>query len=532
LRVKTLRNKIKKFYLIMRTHSFLINNKENDQIIKIIEGLCSVKKGILKPVKQIYYDTFDLSLQKKGLIFYKACSDYVLRPINIEDNIESTTFKSSKQLKFWQDFPTLDLQNRFKAMLGVRALIAYASLKNNLQTCIIVNAEEKTVARVSIETFSLDSSGLFLGKVLTLKPVKGYWSYYNKLLNLFAEQNHIESLNPKDFIKLILKAGDVLPIKYISKPVSIDEPKMPSGEALKKLLCSLISVIKINETGVIKDIDTEFLHDFRVAIRRTRSILSLLKAVFNEETVLPHKLQLVSLAGSTNKLRDYDVYLLNKDSYQAILPPHLHQGLHQFFINIKKRKKYEHKKLVQRLNSSTYRKFIISWEEFLKNGRDSDIFDGINSAVPVIELACKYIYNRFKKILKKGGKINKESPDSDLHDLRLDCKKLRYLVEFFSGLFPGKDISALIVQLKKLQDCLGEFNDYSIQQMHLEDYLSNVNASAPKSVELAATIGALITASYQEKQKRRSAFFKIFRAFSCTKNKDLYIKLFKETKIS
>jgi CHAD domain-containing protein len=510
----------------MQIHSFLVNNKENNQIIKMMGRVCSVKKAVPKSVKRIYYDTFDLCLQKKGLIFYKTGTNYVLQPINIENNVKPITFKFSRQLKFWQDFPTSDLKNKFSPLLGVRALIAFASLKSDLQFCSIVDSEEKIVAKVSFENFSLDNSGVFLGKVLTLIPIKGYNKHYNKLFDMFAEQKWIRSLKQKDFIQLIVEAGGIIPVKYSAKPASIDESQMSSEEAAKKILCSLIGVIKINEDGVVKDIDTEFLHDFRVAIRRTRSILSLLKIVFNEDAVLSYKLGFASLAGSTNKLRDYDVYLLNKDSYQQILPPHLHRGLNQFFINIKKRKKYEHKKLVQRLNSSSYREFITSWEEFLEN--DSDIFNSINSTVPIVDLARKHIYGRFKKILKKGGKINKESPDSNIHDLRLDCKKLRYLVEFFSGLFPGEDITALISQLKKLQDCLGEFNDYSIQQIHLEDYLLTVNASASSSIELAATIGALITASYQEKQKRRNAFFKIFRTFAGIKNINLYIKLFKD----
>jgi CHAD domain-containing protein len=508
----------------MQTHSFLVNNKENEQVVEIIESLYPVKKTAGKSINLIYYDTFDLSLQKKGLIFCKTGTNYTLQPINVENNTQPITFNSSKQLKFWQDLPTSDLKNKFKKILGIRALIAFASLKNDQQPCNIVDLEEKIIARISLESFLLDNSDGFLGKILTLKAIKGYNKHYNKLLDLLAIQNQMQPLEQEDFMQLIVDGGGIIPMKYTAKPINIDEAQMPASDAVKKLLFSLLAVIKINEDGVIKDIDTEFLHDFRVAIRRTRSILNLLKVIFNEGAVLPYKFKFASLAESTNKLRDYDVYLLNKDSYLQMLPSHLHKGLNQFFINIKKRKKYEHRKLVQRLNSSSYREFISSWKEFLEN--NNDIFDGTNSTIPVIDLARKHIYNKSKKILKKGAKINRESPDSSLHDLRLDCKKLRYLVEFFSELFPKKDITILVNQLKKLQDCLGEFNDYSIQQIHLEDYLLTINASASNSIELSATIGALISASYQEKQKRRNAFFRIFKTFACEKNINLYFMLF------
>ena len=47
----------------------------------------------------------------------------------------------------------------------------------------------------------------------------------------------------------------------------------------------------------------------------------------------------------------------------------------------------------------------------------------------------------------------------ELHELRKTCKKLRYLMEFFQGIYPVTKIGELIQVLKGLQDKLGEFND-------------------------------------------------------------------------
>ena len=48
--------------------------------------------------------------------------------------------------------------------------------------------------------------------------------------------------------------------------------------------------------------------------------------------------------------------------------------------------------------------------------------------------------------------------DDDLHDLRIECKKLRYATEFFSQLY-GKKMSPFSRQLKQLQDVLGVLHD-------------------------------------------------------------------------
>ena len=70
-----------------------------------------------------------------------------------------------------------------------------------------------------------------------------------------------------------------------------------------------------------------------------------------------------------------------------------------------------------------------------------------------------------------GTSITPSSPDVLLHKLRIECKKLRYLLEFFSSLFAQKEINYLIKQLKILQDNLGDLNDLSVQQDTLRKYV-------------------------------------------------------------
>ena len=506
----------------MDTQYYLIKNRNNDQIVKLIGKEFSIKKESVKAVKQSYYDTFDLRLQRNNIIFYKTNSDFVLEQIGDEAAARSVTFKSSKQIRFWQNFPTSELQDRLKPILYVRALIMFAAIDKEVECYNIVDAEEKIVARISLETISVGQSA-FQGKILILKPVKGYDKYYNKLADLVSTKD-FSHLTQKDFINSIIETGNTIPTKYSTKLARIDNPQMSSSKAVRKLLRSLATIVKQNEDGLIKDIDTEFLHDFRVALRKTRSILSLLKEIFNQDKLAPFKSEITSLAKSTNKLRDYDVYLHNKDNYQKVLPAHLFQGLNHFFVSIKREGRCEHRKLSKRLDSTSHRKFINSWEELLENKK---VFAGTSTSIPIINLACAHIHKRFKKVLKDGRNINKKSPDSDLHKLRIDCKKLRYLMEFFSGLFPREEIIILIAQLKKLQTCLGEFNDYSVQQIYLENYLANIPGATTNSIEMAATIGALITTSHQEKQNRRDAFFKIFKNFTHNKNIHLYKKIFK-----
>jgi len=68
-----------------------------------------------------------------------------------------------------------------------------------------------------------------------------------------------------------------------------------------------MAIARQNEDGIKADYDTEFLHDYRVSLRKVRSVLSLFKG---ENIAL--KQAFSDIMKGTNQLRDLDVYLLDK----------------------------------------------------------------------------------------------------------------------------------------------------------------------------------------------------------------------------
>ena len=71
----------------------------------------------------------------------------------------------------------------------------------------------------------------------------------------------------------LMKQAGLDPGGYTSKFHLPLDPKLPSGQAVRRILGHLLGVMTLNEEGVKADTDTEFLHDYRVAIRRIRSAL-------------------------------------------------------------------------------------------------------------------------------------------------------------------------------------------------------------------------------------------------------------------
>jgi len=59
-----------------------------------------------------------------------------------------------------------------------------------------------------------------------------------------------------------------------------------------------------------------------------------------------------------------------------------------------------------------------------------------------------------------------------LHALRIEFKKLRYTLEFFSEVL-GKEAKEIIAEIKKLQDHLGDLNDADVACSILRQFLDN-----------------------------------------------------------
>jgi len=160
------------------------------------------------------------------------------------------------------------------------------------------------------------------------------------------------------------------------------------------------------------------------------------------------------------------------------------------------------------------------WEAFLANAP-------LNAnSTPAIEVAKSHISDRFRKIIKRGRKITDSSPDEALHSLRIDCKKLRYLLEFFRSLFPAKQMDKLIMQLKGFQNNLGEYNDLTMQQDNLSIYLEHSGGSTQRKQLRTAAIGGLLTVLNNRQNEVREEFYLRFAEFDSGQVHSLCKELF------
>lgn len=471
------------------------------------------------------YDTFDWKgwNKKNAILLYR-------RRLGIVDLKNGRTICSASLRKIPQSFFPGDIDekttaSRLLSLSKLRAFIRFGSTDTEVRKWRVLDENQKTVAAVELRSIMPDNERQ-KKHFVTLYPVRGY----GKELEIVAEHlkqrsEYLRKTVFADLYNAILSAAQVIPGNYSSKP----SVKLKAGNTIqdsaRELLLATRAVIHANEQWIPKNIDTEFLHDYRVAIRRTRSILAQLKGIFPPEELSRYKQAFRELGKRTNNLRDQDVYLLQAERFRDLLPVTMRDSLDPFFTDLRSRHKRELGAFSRYLGSAKYRFLLEEWESFLRNEMQSDPVLTPVARNKTSEVAVSTIKKAWKKVIRHGKDISRIATNTELHALRIDCKKLRYLLEFYASVFPAKTLQMVVRQLKELQNNLGTFVDLSVQQNYLNDYLSTLESTI-ENIPFAASLGGLVTALYHEREEVRMNFHNAFEKFDRPETEALFNELF------
>ncbi|RWX54600.1 CHAD domain-containing protein [Photobacterium chitinilyticum] len=227
---------------------------------------------------------------------------------------------------------------------------------------------------------------------------------------------------------------------------------------------------KRHERGIIRDDNSEFLHQYRVALRRCRALISLLKSLFFPQQKAMLNNEFKTMMQKTNRLRDLDVFLYKMDDYFSCLEHSHHQGLTCFIDELQDARRKAYKDTKKWLKTDNYEQQCLLVQGLLAEMEANQTEEG-HSASKVF--GYEIIQQHFQGTLTLCHRLDNQSTDNVIHRLRIRCKKLRYLLEYFSPILPPQSSKEQIKCMKQLQDELGDFNDLSIQLQFLSYYLKD-----------------------------------------------------------
>lgn len=465
-----------------------------------------------------YYDSFDWRLDAAGLRLRLVDDAFQLQSVSGCSVIASEPCLNGPNRLFAADFSSPVLRQRLQRLLGPRAALRRFVLSERVQTFDVKDAEQRVVARARLSRFEVESGAIADG-ILWLRQLRGHGAELEALTAALATR--FATLPPAlDAANLAMRALGLDPADFASKLRLDFAPDATIRQAAAAILRRLVGIIKLNLEGVAGDVDSEFLHDLRVATRKARAAASQLQAALPEGSAQTLKDELGALGAATNALRDLDVHLLSRDAYLKLLPDSLKPGWTAFVASLADQRVAEFLKLRRHLRSPAFAASLRRVDAVLET-----LAEG--SSPPAADTARALLLSRFKKTLRRGQAVGGKAGDVELHQLRIDCKKLRYLLEFFQTLFPGKDVDCLVRQLKGLQDNLGEHNDLAVQIGCLERRLDELDAASPGAVQVAAALGAMVVILGGKLAQSRRDFHQAFGLFARDGNCELAKKLFK-----
>jgi CHAD domain-containing protein len=487
-----------------------------------INHRCTIQFDSLKKSEVFIFDTFDWRLFFEGLFFLKDEKSYSMLSSE-NDVVEQLNYPIPKTPKFWWEFPEGNFKKKLRSILGVRALLEKAGIKLVIRWYCVLNEDKKIVLKFSFDQAQIPGT-LPKRLFIVLHPLRGYSKESRRFQKLLLDLGCRAEL--KNYYYFMLKTAGFFQDLYSSKLIINLLSSMTTQNASILIFNRLLKIIYENIDGIKADIDSEFLHDFRVSVRRTRSALSQFKGVFPDKDTYRFKRAFSFLGKVTNRLRDIDVYLQKKREYNSMLPENLQPGLIPLFHTLEKQRKIEHQKLVKTFDSPKFNKILEDWKGYISGNNQKK--GAKNSHQPIAITAKKIILKRYRMLLSIGGKIDNNTPEKEFHVLRIEGKKLRYLLEFFSSLFDETQIERLVKELKNLQDNLGEFNDLTVQQNFLSEYLTEHSQKMKNSPEIAAAIGGLIVHLNQRQLEVKKSFQTIFEKFNHPKYNKIYLTMFSQ----
>jgi CHAD domain-containing protein len=470
-----------------------------------------------------YYDTFDGLVYDAGLSAVHETGRLAL--VDRVTGAEQAAIAISQPtepllVRQLEDGP---FRTALRPLIDVRALLPVVRVHSRVRALDVLDDEQKTVVRMTIEEPVVVSSGnrqTPLRPRVRLAPVRGY---DDELEAVRHRLEHELAFKPADqpIVDEAVRAAGGAPS---GTPAKVQVPL--SGErradaAAVAVLRRLLDVIEANVEGTIADIDAEFLHDFRVSVRRSRAVQRELKAVFPVDELARFRAEFRWLQQVTGDSRDLDVYVLEFDSLRAIVPDVMRPDLDPLLTVLEGRRLTARREMVRALRSDRAKQLLDDWGAFLEELVARPTHDRPDAVRPIAEVSGRRIHKVYRRIVKMGSAIDGTSPPEDYHELRKKGKELRYLLELFgAALYPGQVVKPMIKTLKSLQDVLGRHQDREVQVATVRSLRDEV-AARPGGPAALMAMGVLVQRLGEDEQAARDEFAASFDAFASKSQREL-----------
>jgi CHAD domain-containing protein len=427
--------------------------------------------------RRVWLDTWDWSLFRAGLLLEQRSGAGHRLILSSLDGTPLCQAPAPRRTLTKATLPEGPIRDKVLPLLGIRALLPRLAAEGSTAALAVLDEVEKTVARVAVEgPFTATGAQTSVSRV-RVEPLRGYEREACQVIDRLGAVAGLRPATQSVFAALARSAG-LKPGRHLAKPEPTFTATTPALAAFAETLGQLQEITRDNLEGTLAETDTEFLHDLRVAVRRARSVLKMAGGVYDQATLSKYGAELKWIGDATSLARDLDVNLLD---FGSGLDATDTAAVQPFRALLERRNRRAHSALNRVLRSERFATLLAGWQADLAHPRAG----GELATTPIGPVAHTLLDRSWSRVGKRGRAITVDSPAEHLHDLRKRCKELRYLLEFFGGLYDKAIYKAFVDELKRLQDNLGAFQDAEAQWFLVRDCAEELRGTAPIDTLLA-----------------------------------------------
>lgn len=258
------------------------------------------------------------------------------------------------------------------------------------------------------------------------------------------------------------------------------------AEAIRQVLREQLDVMLANEDGSRIGDDIEHVHDMRVAVRRMRTAFRLFGDYYRRGSIKRFQKDLRDIGRALGVVRDLDVFNREAARYLRQQPKRRRHDLDPLLARWRGQRDTARLALIAYLDGEPYHAFVQGFGEFVRSpgAGVKPVSDAEPERFLVRDVLSSTVWQRYETV-RAYGRVLDRAPMATLHAWRIDCKYLRYTLEYFQSLL-GPDASWLIGEVIALQDHLGDIQDAEVAQGILGDFMAQHGAqqNGPDEVTL------------------------------------------------
>ena len=411
-------------------------------------------------------------------------------------SLAAVVVKSPRWPALADALPPGPVRDAIAPVTGIRALMVASDQERRVRRLDLRNRDAKIVAWVELDE---PASPTGSPAQVTVHSLRGYDDQARQADRLLIGLGLGRVEN-----------GEAVPASSAQEE-SVTDRAVPAALLLHTALTGFFATMGENLPGLLDDVDTEFLHDFRVSVRRTRATLKLGRPALGEVMAGRWEPAFKSLGDLTTPVRDLDVYQLALPAMGLWLVTADRTDLNPLAAHLQRRRAQEHRKLVGSLRSATFQRLLTQWAQELVTLGDT-AQDRELEHPSAGWLADRSISRAHRRVARGGALIEAGSPAEDLHELRKRCKELRYALEVFAPLIDHAARKRAVADLKDLQDVLGRFQDCQVQRQAMRGFAEEMMAEGTTAGAVLA-MGELIGHLDVEQDRARREFDAAFARF-------------------